>query len=109
MDLLVEILMDIYLSLVEVLVPEKRFKKWQEVLLKVAGVLVSLTIVALILVGISFIYETEQRMLGIILLSIGGVLLTIQIALCVFVLVKQAKAEKAKNAPKFDEQQNNHE
>ena len=96
---MLEILMEIYLSLGEVLIPDHKFKKWQEVLLRLVCIFVSLIIFALIVAGIAFI-SGENSFTGIILLVIGGGLLTVQIILCVIVLVKQAKLEKQKQATK---------
>lgn len=91
----------------EVLLPEKKFKKWQEFLLKLVGALVSLTIFALLFVGVSLLIEGEETTVALVLTAIGGTLFVIQMSVFVFVLVKQIKAEKAARAS--NEQQNDHE
>ncbi len=100
MELLYEIFFEIYLGFWTILVPERKFKKWQETLLKLACILVSLIIFALIFAGICLLCETPMKTAGIILLVIGCVLLVTQITLFIIVLVHQIKKEKAeKNLP----------
>lgn len=98
MELLLEILIELYLNIAEILVPEKKFKKWQESLLKVACVLVSCIILGFMAAGIDFLVEGIERLrvTAIVLLSVGAVLLAVQIALIVIVVVHDVKKYKAK-------------
>ncbi len=103
MDLLYEILLEIYLEFWTILVPEHKFKKWQETLLKITCIVVSLIILALIGAGICILVETSMRTLGIILLAVGCVLFFTQIVLFIIVLTHQIKKEKAeKTLPSSD-------
>lgn len=95
MELLLEIVLEVYLGLVEIIMPEHKFKKWQETLLKIVYVVVSLLIIALIIAGICLLVESPMRTLGIALLVVGCVLLATQITLCVVVLIHQIKKDKA--------------
>ncbi len=95
MELLYEILFEIYLEFWSILVPEHKFKKWQEALLKVSCVLVSLLILALIIAGICLLTETSLTVAGIALLTVGCVLLVTQIVLFIIVLIRQIKKERA--------------
>lgn len=101
MDFFVEILFETYLSLAEILIPEHKFKKWQETLLKLAGIVVSLIIFFCLAFGISLIIE-DGGIAGIILTSVGGVLLIIQTVIFITVLVHEIKTEKLKKAQNKD-------
>ena len=94
MDFLVELFMEVYLGLAEILIPEHKLKKWQETLLKLAGVFVSLSILACFWAGICLLIDNINRALGIALIIIASVLLAIQLTVFVVVLVHQIKAEK---------------
>lgn len=94
MDLLLEFLVEIYFSLVEIVVPEHKFKKWQEVVLKIAGILVSIAILGCLIAGISFIADSGNLTVGITLTAVGGGLLAMQLTIFIVVLVHQIKAEK---------------
>lgn len=95
MEVLFEILFGLYLEFWTLLVPEHKFKKWQESLLNLACIFVSLIISALIVAGICLITETDMPTTGIALLVVGGLLLTAQVVLFIIVLVKQIKKERA--------------
>jgi len=95
MELLYEILFEIYLGFWTILVPDRKFKKWQESLLKISCILVSLIIFALIFAGICVLTETDLKALGIALLTVGSVLLIAQVVLFIIVLVHQIKKERA--------------
>lgn len=103
MDFLFEFLFQFYLEIGEILIPDRKFKKWQETLLKVAGILVSLVILGCIVAGVCVLLETSSRISGIVLLSVGCALLAIQIALFVIALVHQIKKEKRRKAQSPDE------
>lgn len=101
MDFLIQLFFELYLSIGEIFVPEKKFKRWQETLLKVACILVCCVIFAFIGVGIAFLVEgiARLRVMAIVFLSAGSVMLAVQIALVVVLLVhenKKYKQEKAK-------------
>lgn len=102
MELLLQILFEVYLNIGEILVPEKKFKKWQESLLKVTCILVSCIILAFIGFGIAMLVEgvSRLRVTAIVFLCVGSVLLAAQIALIIIVIVhetKKYKEAKAKN------------
>lgn len=103
MDFLLQILFEVYLNIGEILVPEKKFKKWQTGLLKVVCIIVSCIIIAFIGVGIAFLVEGVERLriMAIAFLCVGSVLLAVHIALIIVVLVRENrkyKEEKAKNS-----------
>lgn len=102
MEVLLQILFEVYLNIGEILVPEKKFKKWQESLLKVACILVGCIIMGFIAAGTAFLVDGVERLrlTAIVLLSVGAVLLSVQITLIVIALVhetKKYKEAKAKN------------
>ncbi|MCM1404700.1 MAG: hypothetical protein NC133_04370 [Prevotella sp.] len=96
MEILLEILFGLYLEIGEILIPEHKFKPWQEVLLRLAGIFVSLAILGLIIGGVCLLEDTTTRTTGVILLAVGGGLLAAQIALMVVVVTHQIKAAKRK-------------
>ena len=93
MEVLLEILMEAYLGLAEILVPDHKFKKWQEVLLKLGCILVSLAVIICLAVGIAMLVEGDKTV-GIALTAVGGGLLAIQIVIAIFVLVHDYKKNK---------------
>ncbi len=95
MEFLAEIFLEIYFELAEILLPEKKFKKWQETLLKISGILVSLIIIGCLFAGISLIVDNVNGTVGIVLTAVGGVLFGVQMTLFFVVLAHQIKAEKA--------------
>lgn len=102
MEIILQILFEVYLNIGEILVPEKKLKKWQESLLKVACILISCTILGFMAVGIALLVEgiARLRVTAIVLLSVGAVLLAVQITLIVIAVVhgtKKYKEAKAKN------------
>ena len=93
MEVLFEILLEIYLGLAEIIVPDHKFKKWQEVLLKLASILVALAVLVCIAVGIAMLVEGSNTV-GIALTAVGGTLLVVQIVIAIFVLVHDYKKNK---------------
>ncbi len=104
MDFLLQILFEVYLNIGEIFVPEKKFKKWQESLLKVVCVIVSCIIIAFIGVGIAFLVEGVKRLrtMAIVFLCVGSTSLAIQIALIIIMLVHESKKYKEEKAKKKD-------
>ncbi len=102
MEVLFEILFEIYLELWTIFVPEHKFKKWQEYLLKISCILASLIIFALIVAGVCLLTETNLKAVGITLLTVGCVLLIIQVILFIIVLVHQIKKERAEKTSPTD-------
>ncbi len=97
MEIILELVCEIYLELATILVPEHKFKKWQEILLKILSVTVTLGILICLGVGISFLIDKNSSFTtGIILTVVGGTFALIQIVLFVIVIKKQIKIEKAK-------------
>lgn len=100
MDIFFEILVEVYLSVFEILVPEKKFKKWQETLLKLLCILVCLVVLGCLAAGIALLVEGLEhlRVTGIALVCVGSVLLALQIALVITVIVNDVKKQKAEKA-----------
>ena len=96
MELLGEILLELYLGIAEMIVPDHKFKKWQEKLLQFLSVFAGILILVLIVAGVVLMIETEQTALGIALLSIGCAMLVVQVVLFIILLVREIKAEKQK-------------
>ncbi len=97
MDFLMQLLFEVYLNIGEIFVPEKKFKRWQETLLKILCLVACCCIFGCLGAGIAILIEQESaRTIGIILTSVGSVLLAIQIALVVFAIVRDAKKQKPK-------------
>lgn len=95
MELILEIVMELYLGMAEIIVPDGKLKGWQKVLLQIACIVVSAGIFICLLVGIMMLVEEGGGTLGIALTSVGGALLVIQSVIFVIVVVYKVKAEKA--------------
>ena len=100
MEIFFEVLFEIYLNLGEILIPDRKFKKWQRTLLQVLCVLVCCVIFACLAVGISFLFEGKPnfRVPGIVLVSVGAVLFAVQVGLAVVVIVHDYRQEKKKKS-----------
>lgn len=98
MEIFLEIMCEIYLEFALILVPEHKFKKWQEILLKILSVSVTLGVLICFIAGISILIDANKTLYttGIILTIVGGFLTFIQIILFIIVLKKQLKKEKSK-------------
>ena len=92
-EIVFEIIFEAYLGLAEIIVPDHKFKKWQEVLLKLASIFVALTVLVCLIAGIVLLVEGNKTV-GIALTAVGGGLLAIQIVIAVFVLVHEHKKNK---------------
>lgn len=93
MELIAEIILEIYLGLAEIIVPDHKFKKWQEVLLKLLSTLVALAILICLAAGIALLVE-GQKTVGTVLTAIGGAFLGIQLIIIIIVLVHDYKKNK---------------
>ena len=98
MDILLEIILEIYLNLFEIIIPDHKFKKWQETLLKLACALVSVIILTGIIGGSFILADGGNKILGIVFLSVGSVLLVAQVVLFSISLKYQIKKDKQKNS-----------
>lgn len=100
LEIVLELFLEVYLSIGEILVPEKKFKKWQENLLKVLSAVVCVVILCCIGIGIAFLTEGVARLYnsGVVLVSVGAALLAVQIVLTVIAIVHDCK--KRKSEPK---------
>ncbi len=94
---MLELFLEVYLSIGEILVPEKKFKKWQENLLKVFCVIICVAILCCIGIGIAFLTEEVTRLYnaGVVLVSVGAALLAVQIVLTVIAIVHGCKKKKS--------------
>ena len=99
MEILLEIIMEMYLEIAEILVPDAQFKKWQRVALKVLSVLVSCAVFFLVLFGIVILVEEGAKdVTGIALLSTGCAILGVQLILFFIALLHENKTGKRKKA-----------
>lgn len=96
MDVIIEFLMELYLSFAIVLTEDKKLKRSTEIFLKLICIVVSTTIFILLYAGISLTFgilgNDVAYPLGIILLSIGCCLLLLQVT--VFVITAFLKHRK---------------
>lgn len=98
LELFLEIFVEVYLNIGEILVPEKKFKKWQENLLKVLSVFVCCAVIFSVIAGIALLVDGIEslRVTGIAVLCTGVGLFIIQIILVVIAVVHDVKKYKAK-------------
>lgn len=96
MDVIIEFLMELYLSFALVLTEDKKLKRSTEMLLKLLCIVVSTSIFILLYAGISLTFgvlgNDVAYPLGIILLSIGCFLFLFQVT--VFVITAFLKHRK---------------
>ena len=78
MDMLAEILFEVYGELMFLIIPEKRMNKKYVVLTKMIAVLVFVGVVALVLWGAILISDYQNQM-GILLISVAAVISLAQI------------------------------
>ena len=97
MEILVEILLELYLECATLFVPEGKLTKGKEVLLKLACILVNLVILAMIVVGIVFITDLGNSVVGVPLLCVGIALSAIHIALGIALVIKDTRRRKNKD------------
>lgn len=75
-----------YYDLVEAFIGDRQLKKWQEMLLKISCLVISLTAFFLVLIGVFWITDVEPfKTYGIIFLIVGGVILFAHILIGLFV------------------------
>lgn len=97
-----ELFINFFLELVQLFVPDKKFKKWQEDLLRVISVLMNIGFLACVIVGANFLADGNPDFFttGLILTIFGAVIMLAEI-IAVFVLaVKDYKKHKANAAEK---------
>lgn len=94
LEIFLEIVMELYLEMAEMIVPDRKFKKWQKVLLQIACIVITLGVFFCLVIGISLLVEGGGT-LGIALTSAGGALLVIQTVIFVIVVVHEVKSVKA--------------
>ena len=93
-DFIFDFLVDVYLGLALLTVPERKLKKWQVFMLKTLCIFAYLTCVAVCAVGIWILEETVHRTLGIGLIAGGVIFMVFQIILFIVVFVKRHKRKK---------------
>ncbi len=80
MDILIEILLEVYMELMLLIIPEKRITKKHIVIAKVIAICVLIGLFALVIWGISLIID-KNNLLGIIPIAIAAIISVAQIAL----------------------------
>lgn len=95
LQLILEPLFFAYYDLVDSFIGDKQLKKWQEYLLKILCLVVSLISFFLILIGSFWITDAEPfNKYGLIFLIVGGIILFIHILIGLFVGVNHFVEEK---------------
>lgn len=98
MEIFLEIVMELYLEMTEIIFPKRELKKWQNVLLQIVCTVVTAAIFCCLVAGISLLVEGGENgdlSLGIALTSVGGVLFLVQTVIFVIVVVHEVKSNKA--------------
>ena len=99
MEILLQIILEplffAYYDLVKSFIDDKQLKKWQEYLLKISCLIVSLTSFFLVLIGVFWITDVQPfKTYGIIFLIIGGAILFAHILIGLFVGTNHFVEEK---------------
>ena len=104
LDLLIQLLSGIFLSLSGVAEPERKIKKWQSTLFKVFAAVISCVTVACIGVGIGFLIAGGNlHIAGIVLFAVGTGLLVLQILLIVIAIAVAIRKFKKRNSETINE------
>lgn len=96
-ELLYEIVLSVYAEFAESVMPQRKIGRVTRSVLSVLSVLVSVAAVTLVVAGIVFIYESEtpaDTKIGIIILSVGGGVIALHIALIVETYIKNSRTKK---------------
>lgn len=88
MDLLIEILLDVYGELIFLIVPEKRTNKKYIIITKIIAILVFIGVAALTLWGAFLITECDN-LIGILPISIAALISLIQVILGIILFKKR--------------------
>ena len=87
MDLLIEILLDVYGELIFLIVPEKRTNKKYIIITKIIAILVFIGVAALTLWG-AFLITERDNLIGILPISIAALISLIQIIVGIILFKK---------------------
>ena len=93
MDILFELLIDVYLDLALIFVPKEKLKKWQVITLKTLCVLFYFVIVAVVAIGI-WLIDSGKKSLGATIIAIITAVVLAQVVLFVVILIKKNKKAK---------------
>ena len=96
MDFFVEIILELYAGFLEMLMPDREFKKWQLILLRILSFIITAGILVCIAIGIDILREDASDVTGIICTATGSTLFAVQTAIFIIVLVHKIKEEKRK-------------
>ena len=88
MDLLIEILLDVYGELIFLIVPEKRTNKKYIIITKIIAILVFIGVAALTLWG-AFLITEHDNLIGILPISIAALISLIQVILGIIFFKKR--------------------
>ena len=88
MDIVIEIILEIYMELMLLIVPEKNLSKRHIIIAKAIAITVIIGLFALILWGVYLIAD-KNSILGILPISAAAVISVIQIALGIFFYKKR--------------------
>lgn len=95
LEVLLEVVWEVYADFVEELFGYKKLKKWQENLLKILCISIFFIALILIVIGALFVSDDEpSKTQGLILLIVGGVVLGVHILFAVIVRVVRVRKEK---------------
>ena len=95
LEFILEPLFFAYYDLVDSFIGSKQLKKWQEYLLKILCLVISLSSLFLVLIGSFWITDAEPfNKYGLILLIVGGTILLLHILIGMFVGVNHFVEEK---------------
>ena len=108
LQLILEPLFFAYYDLVDSFIGDKQLKKWQEYLLKILCLIISLTSLFFVLIGSFWVTDLEPfKNYGLILLIVGGSILFINILIGLFVgvnhFVEEKREEDFLDFEKFEE------
>ena len=96
MDLLIEILLEVYMELMFLIIPEEKRKKRHRVIVVFIATILTFGLMALLLWGIYLLAE-EKNVWGCLPLGIGILLSTLQIVAGILLRNRAKKAKRTEN------------
>lgn len=92
MDLLIEILLDVYMELMLLVIPEERVSRKHKIIAKVIAISILFGVLALIVWGIVLIVD-NGNLLGVIPITVAAVISVVQIVFGIVFFIRNNRAD----------------
>lgn len=92
MDLLIEILLDVYMELMLLVIPEEKVSRRHKIIAKVIAISILCGVLALIVWGVVLIVD-HGNLLGVVPITVAAVISVVQIALGIVFFTRNNRAD----------------